>query len=156
MPNIDSIFGTESLTYEQFKAKAEAAGAKVVDLSGGEYVAKGKYDSLKTERDTAITERDTIRTERDSLKAEKLAAENLKVVKAEGVADEFAEFVLSKASKDVTDTVDLAAATKAFLASNPHFKAGKQVHRVSSQGKQGGEEEEKSTNAKMNKIFRGE
>ncbi len=42
-----SIFGDAALTLEQF---AEATkGMKLVDLSSGEYVAKGKYDGIKAE-----------------------------------------------------------------------------------------------------------
>lgn len=42
-----SIFGGESLTLEQFNEKTK--GMKLADLSGGEYVAKGKAKDLSDE-----------------------------------------------------------------------------------------------------------
>lgn len=53
------IFNGESLTLEQFNERTSAM--KLADLSGGEYVAKGKYDSdLKKARDDLKTAKETI------------------------------------------------------------------------------------------------
>lgn len=55
------IFKGESLTLEQFAERTK--DMKLADLSGGEYVAKGKYDSdLKKARDDLKTAKDTITT----------------------------------------------------------------------------------------------
>lgn len=55
------IFKGESLTLEQFNERT--ASMKLADLSGGEYVAKGKYDSdLKKVRDDLKTAKETIST----------------------------------------------------------------------------------------------
>lgn len=55
------IFNGESLTLEQFNERT--SGMKLADLSGGEYVAKGKYDSdLKKARDDLKTAKETIAT----------------------------------------------------------------------------------------------
>lgn len=55
------IFKGESLTLEQFNERT--ASMKLADLSTGEYVAKGKYDSdLKKARDDLKTAKDTIAT----------------------------------------------------------------------------------------------
>jgi len=69
------IFKGESLTLEQFNERT--ANMKLADLSGGEYVAKGKYDSdLKKARDDLKTAKDTIATleankgDTDALQAE--------------------------------------------------------------------------------------
>ena len=69
------IFKGESLTLEQFTERT--ASMKLADLSGGEYVAKGKYDSdLKKSRDELKTAKDTIATleankgDTDALQAE--------------------------------------------------------------------------------------
>lgn len=146
---LNSLFGTESLTFEQFEAKVKAAGMKLTDLSGGQYVDKQKYESMKTERDTAISER-------DSLKAEKQTAEDTKTVKEAGVSDDFAEFVLSKTRKDVTDKVTLKDAVAAYLAEHPQYKS-KPTRRVSSQSRQeGGSPDEPTINNRMNNILRGE
>ena len=50
------LFGNEALTFDQLKAKVEAKGLKLADLSTGNYVAKKKYDDDVTSRDTQITE----------------------------------------------------------------------------------------------------
>ena len=69
------IFKGESLTLEQFNERT--ASMKLADLSDGEYVAKGKYDSdLKKARDDLKTAKDTIATleankgDTDALQAE--------------------------------------------------------------------------------------
>lgn len=55
------IFNGESLTLEQFTERTK--DMKLADLSGGEYVAKGKYDSdLKKARDDIKTAKETIAT----------------------------------------------------------------------------------------------
>lgn len=56
-----SIFNGESLTLEQFTERT--AEMKLADLSTGDYVAKGKYDSdLKKTRDELKTAKETIAT----------------------------------------------------------------------------------------------
>ena len=69
------IFKGESLTLEQFNERT--ASMKLADLTSGEYVAKGKYDSdLKKARDDLKTAKETISTleankgDTDALQAE--------------------------------------------------------------------------------------
>ena len=69
------IFKGESLTLEQFTERT--ASMKLADLTSGEYVAKGKYDSdLKKARDDLKTAKETISTleankgDTDALQAE--------------------------------------------------------------------------------------
>ena len=69
------IFNGESLTLEQFNERT--ASMKLADLSGGDYVAKGKYDSdVKKAKDELKTAKDTIATleankgDTDALQAE--------------------------------------------------------------------------------------
>ena len=69
------IFKGESLTLEQFNERT--SGMKLADLSGGEYVAKGKYDNdVKKARDELKTAKETISTleankgDTDALQAE--------------------------------------------------------------------------------------
>lgn len=60
------IFKGESLTLEQFNERT--ASMKLADLTSGEYVAKGKYDSdIKKERDKAKEAADTIKQLQDSM-----------------------------------------------------------------------------------------
>lgn len=57
--NIKELFekGEEGkLTYEQFEALAKESGAKFKDLSDGQYVSKGKYETdLKSAQDSATS-----------------------------------------------------------------------------------------------------
>lgn len=60
------IFNGESLTLEQFNERT--ANMKLADLTSGEYVAKGKYDSdIKKERDKAKEAAETIKQLQDSM-----------------------------------------------------------------------------------------
>lgn len=60
------IFKGESLTLEQFNERT--ASMKLADLSTGEYVAKGKYDSdIKKERDKAKEAAETIKQLQESV-----------------------------------------------------------------------------------------
>ena len=60
------IFKGESLTLEQFTERT--SGMKLADLSTGEYVAKGKYDSdIKKERDKAKEAAETIKQLQESM-----------------------------------------------------------------------------------------
>ena len=60
------IFKGESLTLEQFTERT--ASMKLADLSTGEYVAKGKYDSdIKKERDKAKEAAETIKQLQESM-----------------------------------------------------------------------------------------
>lgn len=43
--------GKTALTFDEFKAAAEKANLDLADLSGGEYISKGKYDRVVGERD---------------------------------------------------------------------------------------------------------
>lgn len=60
------IFKGESLTLEQFTERTKEM--KLADLSGGEYVAKGKYDSdIKKERDKTKEAAETIKQLQESM-----------------------------------------------------------------------------------------
>lgn len=61
-----SIFNGEAITIEQFTERT--ASMKLADLSTGEYVAKGKYDSdIKKERDKAKEAAETIKQLQESM-----------------------------------------------------------------------------------------
>lgn len=81
--DFSSIFNGEALTLEQFTEKTKEM--KLVDLSGGEYVSKGKYESDKKKLQDDLKEaRDTITTlEANKGDTEALQAEIDKYKKAE-------------------------------------------------------------------------
>lgn len=75
--------GSETgLTYDAFAEKAKAAGMNLVDLSGGGYVAKGKFDAKADELKKAneqLTARDAdLKTLNDKLSAAQTDAGKLK------------------------------------------------------------------------------
>jgi hypothetical protein len=48
--------GTQALTFDQLSSALDSSkDVKIGNLASGEYVAKGKYDALVTERDTLKT-----------------------------------------------------------------------------------------------------
>ena len=55
MEFLKSLF-TRPLSYDEFVAAATGAGIKLVDLSGGEYVAKGKLTEV-TDKNKALTDK---------------------------------------------------------------------------------------------------
>lgn len=58
--DFSTIFNGESLTLEQFAERTK--DMKLADLSGGEYVAKGKYDAdVKKERDKGKEAAETLK-----------------------------------------------------------------------------------------------
>lgn len=56
MEFLKNLFGAEPLTYEQFAAKVAEAKIKPVDISGGAYVSKEKFDSKVTALNGQISE----------------------------------------------------------------------------------------------------
>ena len=59
MGSIKDVFkDSETLTLEQFEAKAKELGFKFADLSDGKYVSKSKYDDDLKAKDTEISTRD--------------------------------------------------------------------------------------------------
>ena len=82
------------LTYEEFEALAKEAGAKFKDLSTGQYVSIGKYESdLKSAQDNATALQEQIDNLNSTIttRDEDLAALQQKVADAEGDAQKLAE-----------------------------------------------------------------
>lgn len=71
-----------TLTFEQFQAAAEKAGAKFADLGTGDYVAKGKYDTQVGNRDSQIKTLNETLAQRDA------DLENIKKQLADAGADQ--------------------------------------------------------------------
>lgn len=82
------------LTYEEFEALTKEAGAKFKDLSTGQYVSIGKYESdLKSAQDNATALQEQIDNLNGTIatRDEDLAALQQKVAEAEGDAQKLAE-----------------------------------------------------------------
>ena len=52
MEKLKEIFGSDTLSFEQFEAKISENKMKLADLSGGGYVGKEKFDALNAEKDS--------------------------------------------------------------------------------------------------------
>lgn len=107
------IFGDKSLTLEQFTERT--ASMKLADLSTGEYVAKGKYDSdLKKARDELKTAKETIATlEANKGDTEALQAELDKYKQAE--AERSRKEQEAQADAILTRVAEEAVADKKFV-----------------------------------------
>ena len=82
------------LTYEEFEALTKEAGAKFKDLSTGQYVSIGKYETdLKSAQDNATALQEQIDNLNSTIttRDEDLAALQQKVAEAEGDAQKLAE-----------------------------------------------------------------
>ena len=82
------------LTYEEFEALTKEAGAKFKDLSTGQYVSIGKYESdLKSAQDNATALQEQIDNLNGTIttRDEDLATLQQKVAEAEGDAQKLAE-----------------------------------------------------------------
>lgn len=80
------------LSYEQFTSAVKDAGMKLADLSTGEYVSKGKYESELSAKDAQITKLNESITERDTNLAnlqDKLNAAGNDATKLSQLNDEF-------------------------------------------------------------------
>lgn len=168
MDELKALFGEESIDYATFEQKCKDGNIKLANLSGGGYIAKGKYDDLnkqftqyKTDNDVSkYADYDTIKAENETLKAEKETNERLKDIAKANVSEKYRKFVLSEVKKMVTDKKDFATCLTEYLKENNQFieevkKTGffqKGSTQVDLQGKS---TNEKSTNRKMNELLRG-
>ena len=89
MGSIKDVFkDSETLTLEQFEAKAKELGFKFADLSDGKYVSKSKYDDDLKAKDTEISTRDEqIETLNGTIATRDTDLENLKTQLAEAGQD---------------------------------------------------------------------
>lgn len=85
-----NIFGGEALTLEQFNEKTK--GMKLADLSGGEYIAKGKHESdlqkVQTELKTAKQTISTLETNKGDMDALQKELDKYKAAEEKRLADE--------------------------------------------------------------------
>lgn len=87
MEFLKELFGADALTYDQLAAKVAEKKLNVVDISGGQYVGRGKYDDQIKARDDQIKDLQGQLSQRDT----DIADLNGKLTAAQGDAGKLAE-----------------------------------------------------------------
>ena len=177
---LKECFDTED-DFKKFTTKADEKGIKIADLSTGEYVAKKKFDDKASELTNLQTkytelEKNAKTDEASATKIKDLEKEladyktkytdlnnqhthylNRDMVIKNGFKQEFADFVVSEISKNVSDNIDFETAMKGYKTKNPQFTEGTQVIKKSSMPQMnGGVQDTNASNDFMNSLIRGE
>lgn len=168
--------------YKKFASKVDEKGIKIADLTTGEYVAKKKFDDKANELTALQTkyedlEKNTKPDEVTAKKIQDLEKElgeykekyttlesqhkhylNRETVLNNGFKKEFADFVVSEISKNVTDNVDFETAMKGYKSKNPQFTESASVFKKASMPTMTGGSQDKNSegNGFMNSLIRGE
>lgn len=159
--------GSEAITYEQLVKGIGEKGMKLADLSLGGYVAKDKYDDqtrkfndYKAKNDTSkYADYDDIKAELEALRTEKADRELVDKLSSKKVRPEFQKFVLTEIKTQVSEEKPFDKAMDEYLKANPQYLAveerGKATFfKSSSAPLDSGSGERKTTNQKMNALFR--
>lgn len=137
MEELKSLFGEESLNFEQFSQKLAEAGEtiKLANLKSGNYVAKSKYDKqlksfekYKSEVGKAPTidnklqsKYDSLQKEYNTLKEKQDQAEKMNLLNNSNVNPDFSEFVYSKVNSMVNESKDFKACLDEYLGEHKQY-----------------------------------
>lgn len=158
--------GNTAITHEQLMRGVTEKGIKLADLSLGGYVSKDKYDEqtrkfneYKTNNDISkYADYDAIKAELETLKTEKADRELMEKLSAQKVKPEFQKFVLAEIKASLGDSNDFDKAMETYLKSNTQYVTAedkpKAFFKSSSAPLDNGSGEGKTTNQKMNNLFR--
>lgn len=167
MENIKNLLGSayhENITIEEINSALE--GKKYVDLSSGEYVAKGKYTTLEEKYKTLQSEHDsykeqtkdyeTLKTENEAFKGEKATNELKGKLQTLGIDPKYFNYV--KVDID-SKTLDLGEdetkhqeVASEYLKSHPEFAiktGGTGTQRTASTSVEGGTGKTMSINERL-------
>lgn len=87
MDFLKGLFGAEALTYEQFVAKATEAKLNIVDIGGGQYVSRAKFDDRTKALEQQVKDLQGQITQRDT----DIADLNTRLTAAQGDAGKLAD-----------------------------------------------------------------
>ena len=170
MEELKSIFGEETLSYEQFEQKLGEASEKIklANLKNGGYVDKGKYEKLESQLNDLKTKYDnlsqsakdyeelqnnynTINEQYKELKVKNEQTEKLSIIRDSGVKQKFAKFVLSEVDSTLKDGEDFKKGLDEYLKDNKEFLNTSTGNYVNLQNGIG---VEKNSNEIMNNLIR--
>lgn len=168
--------------YQKFATKVDEKGIKIADLTTGDYVAKKKYDDKASELVSLQTKYNEL--EKNNGKPDEVATKKIADLEKEltdyktkytdldgkynhylnrdkvissGFKKEFADFVVSEISKNVSENVDFETAMKGYKTKNPQYTETIPVIKKSSMPTMnGGTQENNTDNSFMNALIRGE
>lgn len=167
MEELRELFGTESIDFATFEQKLGEKGMKLANIKAGGYVDKNKYEKLagdfeKYKKDNDLSkfaDYEDIKAENEKLKNEKVENEYLQQVSSANVDTKFQKFVLAEVKGLVTDKKDFKTCLAEYLKENTQFVVNQQRKAVFTKSSQNdmskGGGQTKTTNQKMNDIFRG-
>lgn len=79
MEFLKTVFGDKALTFDQFQnALKDSKDVKLANLASGEYVGKGKYTEMETEKSSYKTQLEEVNKQLENLKATAGANDDLK------------------------------------------------------------------------------
>lgn len=169
MEDLKSLFGEETLSYEQFTEKVSNANIKLANINAGGYVEKAKLDKqitsnkeLQAKYDELVknTENyEAITQELNSLREEKTNNELAKQIHNANVDDKFAKFVLSEVRSIMKEGDKFEDVLSKYVKDNPQYLTQRQgAFRFFGSStpnlEQGNQANTKSENETMNDIFR--
>lgn len=156
--------GNTAITYEELTKGINEKGIKLADLSLGGYIAKDKFDEqtrkfndYKSKNDVSkYSDYENLKAEVETLRAEKAEREFLEKINAKKIRPEFQKFVLSEVKGKIDDKTNFDKALENYVTDNPQYvtEIGKKPVFKSSSVPLDGTNENKSTNQKMNALFR--
>ena len=171
MEELKSLFGEESLSYEQFEQKlGEAKEIKLANLKSGNYVDKAKFEKAEKSVEelqtkfNALSEStqgyeelktnyETLKADYESLQGKQAEAEKISMINEADVNPKFTKFVLTEVSGLVNESKDFKTALAEYLKENKEFLKGSKGTFVNLQY---GKEAPETFNEKVNKYIRSQ
>lgn len=170
MEELKSLFGEESLSYEQLEQKLSEAGdtIKLANLKSGNYVDKAKYDKVESsvnewktkysaleektkDYESLVSERDTLKADYTALQSKQAEAEKMGEINSANVNPKFAKFVYSEVTSQMKDGDDFKTCLGEYLKANKEFLNTSKGTYVNLEG---GTTPPKSKNETMNNLIR--
>ncbi len=170
MEELKSLFGEESLSYEQLEQKLSEVGEtiKLANLKSGNYVDKAKYDKAESsinewktkysaleektkDYDSLVSERDTLKADYTALQSKQAEAEKMSEISASNVNPKFAKFVYTEVTSQMKEGDDFKTSLEEYLKANKEFLNASRGTFVNLES---GTTPQKSINEKMNDLIR--
>lgn len=152
MENLKNLLGesyNENITLDEINTFLE--GKKLVDLNGGGYVSKDKYQKQLEKYNEAVSkyaDYDTIKAKYDEYVSQEKQSKLTQFAKNAEIKDEFIEFALMK----IGDVEDVEKALKDFAKEHPQFT--NKIVKVNSNPNLDGKGAVPNKNEEMNNILR--